>query len=69
MGDDLGGFTDAELARRRWQGYTDRELTDLRARTEGTMVDGFLSKRETRGARDRAAAITRELDRRIENVG
>ena len=65
MGDDLRGLTDAELERKGWQGYTDPELVWLRAAIETTMADGFLSKRETRSAKDRAAAITRELDRRM----
>ena len=66
MGDTTRGLTFAELARKGWQGYTDRELVELRARIKETIVDGYLSKRETRSSKDRIAAITRELDRRME---
>ena len=56
---------DTDLERIVWCGYTDPELVWLRAVIDTTMADGFLSKRETRSAKDRAAAITRELDRRM----
>ena len=69
MGDTISRGVICRLERIAWQGYTVQELTDLCADIEEVLTNGFLSKRETRGAQDRVAAIARELDRRIENVG